>query len=278
MKNRNCLRVLITGGAGAIGMGIIEALGTDSETSKFYQLDGAAISLDNYASSERFDESKKIGGVRYLECDLSNPYRRPHDVDKNDNPIVKRRTGRAFDNTLDCDLGQKANYHKQGFKMGNPDVIFHCAGLSHTFDISKNVDNFKEYQHADKYPMDLFDANVIGTKNILEFAIHGQYEGDIDIRTSKRFTDIIGHEWKNPKYAQIFYISCEPDSSSYVDEYQFTKWQGEELCKFYHKQFNLNVGIFSFQGITLNKFCERVVGMVGKDLKGKKYVFRRKNN
>ncbi len=278
MKNKNCLRVLITGGAGVIGMGIIEALGTDSETSIFYQLDGAAISLDNYASSERFDESKKIGGVRYLECDLSNPYRRPHDVDKNDNPIVRRRTGRAFDNLLDCDLGQKANYHKQGFKMGNPDVIFHCAGLSHTFDISKNVDNFEEYQHVGEYPMDLFDANVIGTKNMLEFAIHGQNKEDIDRRNNERITEFIGYEWKNSKYAQIFYISCEPDSSSYVDEYQFTKWQGEELCKFYHKQFNLNIGIFSFQGITLNKFCESVVGMVGKDLRGRKYVFRRKNN
>ena len=59
MKNKNCLKVLITGGAGVIGMGIIEALGTDSKTSIFGKLDGAAISLDNYASSERFDESKK---------------------------------------------------------------------------------------------------------------------------------------------------------------------------------------------------------------------------
>ena len=105
------LKVLITGGAGVIGSGIIEALGTDSETSIFCQLDGAAISLDNYASSERYDESKKIGGVRYLACDLSKPFRRPDHVDKNDNPVIRRRTGRVFDNRLDCDLGQKANYH-----------------------------------------------------------------------------------------------------------------------------------------------------------------------
>ena len=201
--------------------------------------------------------------------------RRPDDEERlYSDDKVRRRTGRVFDNALDCDLGQPANYHKKGYKIGNPDVIFHCAGLSHTYDVAENVDDFTEYQHVGEYPTDLLDANVISTKNILEFAIHGQYEHDVNRRISKRFTNILGHEWKNSKYAQIFYISSEPNDDIYADEYQFTKWQGEEMCKFYHKQFNLNVGMFSFQGITLNKFCERAVDMVGKDLKGRKYVFR----
>ena len=113
--------------------------------------------------------------------------------------------------------------------------------------------------------MDLFDANVVGTKNMLEFSIHGQNTGDVNIREY--------HKMKNCKYAQVFFINCKPNYNKYADEHKFTKSLAEEMCKFYHKQFNLNVGMFSFNDISIAEFCKKMVSHIGKDLKGKKYEF-----
>ena len=272
------VRVLVTGGGGVIGRSVIrELLNFQAD----YEYDGKKdvnfniISLDNYSTSKKIDDSKKMLGVRYLVCDITKPYRKPDYKDKDGSMKSKRRTGRVFDNLLDCDLGQPENYHKNGYKMGNPDIIIHCAGLTHILDVAKNVDKFEEYQYTDpsSFPMDSLDANVIGIKNMLEFAIHGQHKEDIDRRNNERITEFIGHKWENSKYAQIFYISCMPKDDIYVDEYQFTKSLGEELCKFYHRQFNLNVGSFCFKkGFRLSKFSKYIIEMIGKDLKGKKYV------
>tara|TARA_B100000073_G_C23730885_1_gene570741 strand:+ start:946 stop:1779 length:834 start_codon:yes stop_codon:yes gene_type:complete len=270
------LRILVTGGGGVVGRSVIRELlnfQSDYEFGGKQDVNLDIISLDNYSNSNKIDDSRNVLGVRYLDCDIVKPHRKPDYKDKDGNMGLKRRTGRVFDNLLDCDLGQPENYHKNGYKIGNPDIIIHCAALTKTYDVAKNVDNFKEYQHADDYPMDSLDANVIGIKNMLEFAIHGQHKEDIDRRNNERITEFIGREWKNSKYAQIFYISCMPKDDIYVDEYQFTKSLGEELCKFYHRQFNLNVGIFCFkQDALFTEFSKYVVSMIGKDLKGKKYV------
>ena len=255
----NKLRILVTGGAGIIGRSVIREL-------KSLDKNVTIISLDNYSTGRIIGDSKTIDGVRYLNCDIVKPHRVPDDEHKiYGDTVVRRRTGRVFDNLLDCDLGQGKYKHNDRFKMGNPDAIFHCAGLDYVLDVAKNVDNFEEYQHTDLYPMDLFDANVVGTKNMLEFSIHGQNTGDVNRREY--------HKMKNCKYAQVFFINCKPNYNKYADEHKFTKSLAEEMCKFYHKQFNLNVGMFSFNDISIAEFCKKMVSHIGKDLKGKKYEF-----
>lgn len=117
------------------------------------------------------------------------------------------------------------------FFMEKPDVIFHLAALP-------------RIQPSLKYPAITFEANVLGTMNILEWARKNNtpvvYAGSSSVH---------GGHYKNP--------------------YTFTKWQGEELCKLYSKIYDLPTSICRFYNVygphhlTEGEYCT-VIGIFEK--------------
>ena len=97
------------------------------------------------------------------------------------------------------------------FFMEKPDVIFHLAALP-------------RIQPSFNYPAITFEANVLGTMNILEWARKNNtpvvYAGSSSVH---------GGKYKNP--------------------YTFTKWQGEELCKMYSRIYDLPTSICRFYNV-----------------------------
>ena len=94
---------------------------------------------------------------------------------------------------------------------GEFDIIFHLAALPRIGPSFKN-------------PKDVFDINVLGTQNILEYA--RSYNTPVIYASSSSFH---GGKYKNP--------------------YTFTKWQGEELCKLYNLVYNLPIIICRFYNV-----------------------------
>ena len=86
---------------------------------------------------------------------------------------------------------------------GQFDVIFHLAALPRIGPSFKN-------------PKSVFNTNVLGTQNVLEYA--RIYNIPVIYAGSSSFH---GGVYKNP--------------------YTFTKWQGEELCRMYQRVYDLNV-------------------------------------
>ncbi len=97
------------------------------------------------------------------------------------------------------------------FFMEKPDVIFHLAALP-------------RIQPSFDYPAITFEANVLGTMNILEWA-------------RKNNTPVV--------YAG----SSSTHGGVYKNPYTFTKWQGEELCKLYSKIYDLPTTICRFYNV-----------------------------
>ena len=95
--------------------------------------------------------------------------------------------------------------------LGNFDVIFHMAALPRIGPSFKN-------------PKEVFDTNVLGTQNVLEYA--RVYNIPVIYAGSSSFH---GGVYKNP--------------------YTFTKWQGEELCKMYSNIFGVTTSICRFYNV-----------------------------
>ena len=95
--------------------------------------------------------------------------------------------------------------------LGNFDVIFHMAALPRIAPSFKN-------------PREVFETNVQGTQNILEYA--RVYDIPVIYAGSSSFH---GGVYKNP--------------------YTFTKWQGEELCKMYSNIFGVPTSICRFYNV-----------------------------
>jgi len=94
---------------------------------------------------------------------------------------------------------------------GQFDVIFHMAALPRIGPSFKN-------------PKEVFQTNVLGTQNVLEYA--KVYNIPVIYAGSSSFH---GGVYKNP--------------------YTFTKWQGEELCRMYNKLFGVDVTICRFYNV-----------------------------
>ena len=97
------------------------------------------------------------------------------------------------------------------FFMEKPDVIFHLAALP-------------RIQPSFEAPAITFEANVLGTMNILEWA-------------RKNNTPVV--------YAG----SSSKHGGVYKNPYTFTKWQGEELCKMYSEIYDLPTSICRFYNV-----------------------------
>tara|TARA_Y100000590_G_scaffold456933_1_gene608516 strand:- start:1858 stop:2724 length:867 start_codon:yes stop_codon:yes gene_type:complete len=95
--------------------------------------------------------------------------------------------------------------------LGKFDVIFHMAALPRIGPSFKN-------------PKEVFEINVSGTQNILEYA--RVYNIPVIYAGSSSFH---GGVYKNP--------------------YTFTKWQGEELCKMYGNIFGVSSSICRFYNV-----------------------------
>ena len=95
--------------------------------------------------------------------------------------------------------------------LGNFDIIFHMAALPRIGPSFKN-------------PREVFETNVQGTQNILEYA--RVYNIPVIYAGSSSFH---GGVYKNP--------------------YTFTKWQGEELCKMYSNIFGVPTSICRFYNV-----------------------------
>ena len=95
--------------------------------------------------------------------------------------------------------------------LGTFDVIFHLAALPRIGPSFKN-------------PKEVFETNVQGTQNILEYA--RVYDIPVIYAGSSSFH---GGRYKNP--------------------YTFTKWQGEELCRMYNKIFDVKTSICRFYNV-----------------------------
>ena len=95
--------------------------------------------------------------------------------------------------------------------LGTFDVIFHMAALPRIGPSFKN-------------PREVFETNVQGTQNVLEYA--RVFEIPVIYAGSSSFH---GGRYKNP--------------------YTFTKWQGEELCKMYSKIFGVKTTICRFYNV-----------------------------
>ena len=94
---------------------------------------------------------------------------------------------------------------------GQFDVIFHMAALPRIAPSFKN-------------PREVFETNVQGTQNVLEYA--RVYNIPVVYAGSSSFH---GGTYKNP--------------------YTFTKWQGEELCKMYSRVFGVTTTICRFYNV-----------------------------
>ena len=128
-----------------------------------------------------------------------------HDVSSLDNYL----TGKVDNEQKGCKYlrGDIRDYKH----WGKFDIIFHLAALPRIGPSFKN-------------PKDVFDINVLGTQNILEYA--RSYDTPIIYASSSSFH---GGKYKNP--------------------YTFTKWQGEELCKMYGNVFGLSTSICRFYNV-----------------------------
>ena len=93
----------------------------------------------------------------------------------------------------------------------NPDVIYHLAALA-------------RIQPSFKYPNPTFDANMVGTQRVLEYARYN-------------------------KTPVIYAGSSSTHGGVYKNPYTFAKWVGEELCKMYSKVYDVPTIITRFYNV-----------------------------
>tara|TARA_B100000029_G_scaffold360470_1_gene353415 strand:+ start:95 stop:988 length:894 start_codon:yes stop_codon:yes gene_type:complete len=99
------------------------------------------------------------------------------------------------------------------FFMEKPDLIYHLAALP-------------RIQPSFEFPAITFEANVLGTLNLLEWVRNKEDDIPIVYAGSSSFH---GGVYKNP--------------------YTFTKWQGEEVIQMYNKLFDLPMAICRFYNV-----------------------------
>ena len=99
------------------------------------------------------------------------------------------------------------------FFMEKPDLIYHLAALP-------------MIQPSFEFPAITFEANVLGTLNLLEWVRNKENDIPIVYAGSSSFH---GGVYKNP--------------------YTFTKWQGEEVIQMYNKLFDLPMAICRFYNV-----------------------------
>ena len=122
------------------------------------------------------------------------------------------------------------------FFMEKPDIIYHLAALP-------------RIQPSFEFPAITFEANVLGTLNLLEWIRNKEEKIPIIYAGSSSFH---GGVYKNP--------------------YTFTKWQGEELFRMYNKVFGLPMVICRFYNVygphqlTEGEYCT-VIGIFEKQCK-----------
>ncbi len=111
------------------------------------------------------------------------------------------------------------------FKEYKPEGVFHTAAVLPS---EKENDN----------PFLFFEVNVKGTLNLLEAC---------RLANIKRF---ICSSSMNVYGREIKYLPVDEDYPiNPFNFYGLTKWQGEELAKFYAKKYNLNVIILRYAGV-----------------------------
>ena len=180
------------------------------------------------------------GGAGFIGTNLiKRLLKDEHDVVSIDNYSTgKRENEQDGCKYLDMDLAVSTPKHGswgQGkFQLEEPDVIYHLAALP-------------RIQPSFEDPAITFEANVLGTMNILEWARKNNtpvvYAGSSSVH---------GGKYKNP--------------------YTFTKWQGEELCKMYSEIYDLPTSICRFYNVygphhlTEGEYCT-VVGIFERQYK-----------
>ena len=180
------------------------------------------------------------GGAGFIGTNLIKRFLKDeHDVVSIDNYSTgKRENEQDGCKYLDMDLAVSTPKHGswgQGkFQLEEPDVIYHLAALP-------------RIQPSFEDPAITFEANVLGTMNILEWARKNNtpvvYAGSSSVH---------GGKYKNP--------------------YTFTKWQGEELCKMYSEIYDLPTSICRFYNVygphhlTEGEYCT-VVGIFERQYK-----------
>jgi len=146
------------------------------------------------------------GGVGFVGTNLiKRLLKEEHEVISFDNYSTGFKNNEQNDCTYyDIDI-------RKPLDMVQVDVIFHLAALPR---IKPSFDN----------PKEVFDVNVKGTQNVLEYA--RKYDIPVVYAGSSSFW---GGVYKNP--------------------YTFSKWQGEELCKMYEQIYGLPITICRFYNV-----------------------------
>tara|TARA_B100000073_G_scaffold264930_1_gene224560 strand:- start:2392 stop:3273 length:882 start_codon:yes stop_codon:yes gene_type:complete len=122
------------------------------------------------------------------------------------------------------------------FFMEKPDIIYHLAALP-------------RIQPSFEFPAITFEANVLGTLNLLEWIRNKEEKIPIIYAGSSSFH---GGVYKNP--------------------YTFTKWQGEEVIQMYHKTYDIPMSICRFYNVygphqlTEGEYCT-VIGIFEKQFR-----------
>ena len=122
------------------------------------------------------------------------------------------------------------------FFMENPDLIYHLAALP-------------RIQPSFEFPALTFEANVLGTINLLEW-----------IRS------------KENKIPIVYAGSSSFHGGVYKNPYTFTKWQGEEVVQMYHKTYDIPMSICRFYNVygphqlTEGEYCT-VIGIFEKQFR-----------
>ena len=177
------------------------------------------------------------GGAGFIGTNLiKRLLKDEHDVVSIDNYSTgKRENEQDGCKYLDMDLAVSTPKHGswgQGkFQLEEPDVIYHLAALP-------------RIQPSFEDPAITFEANVLGTMNILEWARKNNtpvvYAGSSSVH---------GGKYKNP--------------------YTFTKWQGDKLCHMYSEIYKVPVNVCRFYNVygpyelTEGEYCT-VVGIFKK--------------
>ena len=116
---------------------------------------------------------------------------------------------------LDMDLPVSTPKHGswgQGkFQLEEPDVIYHLAALP-------------RIQPSFEDPLATFNANVLSTLHILEYA-------------------------RKNNIRVIYAGSSSVHGGAYKNPYTFTKWQGDKLCHMYSEIYKVNVNVCRFYNV-----------------------------
>ena len=116
---------------------------------------------------------------------------------------------------LDMDLAvstpKYGSWGQGKFQLEEPDVIYHLAALP-------------RIQPSFEDPLATFNANVLSTLHILEYA-------------------------RKNNIRVIYAGSSSVHGGAYKNPYTFTKWQGDKLCHMYSEIYKVNVNVCRFYNV-----------------------------